>query len=207
MQGLKPAGSHSPPTSRPSIANVEPIRPVGVSGLPGSTGPETPVVSVAPRDLGIPFTPPAPKSPAPQPPPPPDFNKPPYSKPIGPVFQGDEWTPLLDKLEEKGIKFLVACETLGQGLNLPIQTLRPTGLHYNIMALDELTITEITKDYWWIMYEVIVDSLEFKDLVGRKRSLIERLQRNLRRSQSQGRWDVPCDILISLGFTEPRLYE
>ena len=75
------------------------------------------------------------------------------------------------------------------------------------MALDELTITEITKDYWWIMYEVIVDSLEFKDLVGRKRSLIERLQRNLRRSQSQGRWDVPCDILISLGFTEPRLYE
>ena len=219
MQGLKLTGSYSPPASRGrsrslSVVNVEPGRPggdSGVSSLPGSTrssGPGTPIVSIAPAwNLGIPITPPSPNSPAPQPPPPPDFDKSPYCKPIGPVFQGDEWTPLLDRLEDKVIKFLVACETLGQGLNLPIQTLRPTGLHYNVSALDEQTIGEITKDCWWIMYEVIVDALEWKDLVGQKRSLLERLQRNLRQSQPQVRWDVPCDILISLGFTEPWLYE
>lgn len=214
MQGLKLTDSHSTPTSHhPSVVNVESIRPhhdLGVSGLPDSTessAPGTPIVPFAPEGLGIPFTPPPPKSPAPQPPPPPDFDKPPYSKPIGPVFQGDEWTPLLDRLEDKVIKFLVACETLGQGLNLPIQRLRPTGLHYNVMALDEQTIMEITKDCWWIMYEVIVDALEWKDLMSRKRSLLERLKRNLRQSQPQVRWDVPCDILISLGFTEQWLYE
>jgi hypothetical protein len=49
-----------------------------------------------------------------------DFNKPPYAKPIGPVFDGDEWDPLVDRLEEKVIKFLVACETLAKGLNLPV---------------------------------------------------------------------------------------
>ena len=208
MQGLK---HHSAPTSRrPSIANIEPISP-RIPIFPGSSessAPGTPVIRASLEDFGIiPFTPPLPKSPTLQQPPPPDFDKPPYSKPIGPVFEGDEWTPLLDRLEDKVIKFLVACETLGQGLNLPIQKLRSTGLHYNVLALDEQTIKEITRDCWWIMYEVIVDGLQWTDLVGRKVSLLERLKRNLRQSQPQARWDVPCDILISLGFTEPWLYE
>lgn len=209
MQGLKLAGT----SRRPSIINVERIRPhhdLGISGLPGSAESSTPGTPIAPvtlEDLGIPFTTPAQKSPTPKPPPPPDFDKPPYSKPIGPIFQGDEWTPLLDRLENKVIKVLVACETLGQGLNLPIQRLRPAGLHYNVLALDEQTIREITRDCWWIMYEIIVDALEWKDLMSRKQSLLERLKRNLRQSQPQVRWDVPCDILISLGFTEPWLYE
>jgi len=117
MQALKQAGTQSAPTSRrPSVVSVEPIRS-HIPGFPGSTessAPGTPVVQVSPEDFGmIPFTPPLPKSPAPQPPPPPDFDKAPYSKPIGPVFQGDEWAPLLDRPEDKVIKFLVACETLG----------------------------------------------------------------------------------------------
>ena len=203
MQGLKQSGTNSAPTSRrPSVVSVEPIR----SHIPVFPG--TPVVQVSPEDFGaIPFTPPPLKSPAPQPPPPPDFDKTPYSKPIGPVFEGDEWAPLVDRLEDEVIKFLVACETLGQGLNLPIQRLRSTGLHYNVLALDQETIKDITRDCWWIMYEVIVDGLRWTDLVSRKASLLERLKRNLRQSQPQARWDVPCDILISLGFTEPWLYE
>ena len=211
MQGLKQAGTHSAPTSRrPSVVSVEPIRS-HIPGFPGSTessAPGTPVVQVSPEDFGmIPFTPPLPKSPAPEPPPPPDFDKAAYSKPIGPVFEGDEWAPLLDRLEDKVIKFLVACETLGKGLNLPVDKLRPTGLHYNLLALDEQTIAEITRDCWWIMYEVIADGLGWIDILNKKRSLIERLKRNLRQSQPQTRWDIPCDILISLGFTEPWLYE
>ena len=203
MQGLKQSGTNSAPTSRrPSVVSVEPIR----SHIPVFPG--TPVVQVSPEDFGtIPFTPPLLKSPAPQPPPPPDFDKTPYSKPIGPVFEGDEWAPLVDRLEDEVIKFLVACETLGQGLNLPIQRLRSTGLHYNVLALDQETIKDITRDCWWIMYEVIVDGLRWTDLVSRKASLLEPLKRNLRQSQPQARWDVPCDILISLGFTEPWLYE
>lgn len=207
MQGLKQASA--PTSRRPSVVSVEPIHPhIPVfPGSPESSAPGTPIVQVSPEDFGIiPFTPLS-KSPAPQQPPPPDFDKAPYSKPIGPVFEGDEWATLLERLEHKVIKFLVACETLDQGLNLPIQRLRPTGLHYNVLALDEETIKDITRDCWWIMYEVIVDGLLWTDLVSRKVSLLERLKRNLHQSQPQARWDVPCDILISLGFTEPWLYE
>lgn len=94
MQGLKQAGTHSAPNSRrPSVVSVEPIRP-HIPVFPGSTessAPGTPVVQVSPEDFGsLPFTPPLPKSPSPQQPPPPDFDKAPYSKPIGTVFEGDQ---------------------------------------------------------------------------------------------------------------------
>jgi hypothetical protein len=92
-------------------------------------------------------------------------------------------------------------------LNLSVENLRPSGLHYNILALDEQTIVEITRDCWWIMYEVIADGLEWMDILNKKCSLLERLKRNLRQSQPQTRWDIPCDILISLGCTEPWLLE
>jgi len=150
MQGLEQVGTNSAPTSRrPSVVSVEPIRS-HIPVFPGSTessAPGTPAVQVSPEDFGmIPFTPPLLKSPAPQPPPPPDFDKAPYSNPTGPVFEGDEWARLVDRLEDK-----VACDTLGQGLNLPIQRLRSTGLHYNVLSLDEETLKDITRDCWWIM--------------------------------------------------------
>ena len=214
-QGIKSIGIYSATSSRrPSISIpiFHPQRDSETSSrrpsIPGSVespAPGTPAIRY-PHDFG-PMTPPPPEYPAPEPLPIPDFDKSPYAKPIGPVFEGDEWTRLVDRLEDKVIKFLVACETLGQGLNLPIQKLRPTGLHYNILALDEQTILEITRDCWWIMYEIISDGLGWKDILNRKRSLLERLKRNLRQSQPYVRWDIPCDILISLGFTEPWLYE
>ena len=55
--------------------------------------------------------------------------------------------PLIDRLDDKGIKILVACESLAMGLNLPVQKLQPTGRHYNIMVMDEQTLVEIiTRD-------------------------------------------------------------
>jgi len=145
--------------------------------------------------------------PKPKRPPVPDFDKPPYAKPFGRVFGGDEWDPLVDRLEDKAIKFLVACEMLAQGLNIPVEDLLHTGLHYNILALDEQTIVEITRDCWWIMYEVIADGLRWTDILNEKRSLLERLKRNLRQSQPRSRWEIPCEILIKLGCTEPWLHE
>ena len=211
-QGIKPTGIHSAPSSRRPTISIPAIhsrrdsgssgRRPSISGSLGSSATGTPAVRY-PHDFG-PITPPL-KSPAH--PPIPDFDKPPYAKPVGPVFDGDEWDPLVDRLDDKVIKFLVACETLAKGLNLPIQKLRPTGLHYNVLALDEQTIVEITRDCWWIMYEVIADGLGWMDILNKKRSLLERLKRNLRQSQPQTRWDIPCDVLISLGFTEPWLYE
>ena len=146
-------------------------------------------------------------TPASQPPPIPDFDNPPYTKPIGPVFEGDEWDPLVERLEDKVIKVLVACESLARCLNMPVERLRPTGRHFNILALDELTIVEITRDCWWIMYEIISEGLGWVDLLNKKRWLLERLKRNVRQSQPETRWDVPCDILIALGFKDPWLYK
>jgi hypothetical protein len=212
-QGIKPTGVHSAPSSgRPSI-NIPAIhtrRDSATSsrrpsfGSVESSAPGTPVVRY-PHDSWL-MTPP-PKSPVLELPPIPDFDKPPYAKPVGPVFNGVEWDPLVDRLEDKVIKFLVACETLAQGLNLPVESLRRTGFHYNILALDEQTILEITRDCWWIMYEVITERLGWMDIVNKKRSLLERLKRNIRQSQPYTRWDIPCDILISLECTEPWLYE
>jgi hypothetical protein len=79
-------------------------------------------------------------------PPCPDLDHPPYAKPVGPVFEGEEWNPLVDRLDDKLIKILVACEYLAKGLNLPVHKLQRTGLHYNIIALDEQTLVEITRD-------------------------------------------------------------
>jgi len=91
--------------------------------------------------------------------------------------------PLINRLDDKVIKILVACEYLAKGLNLRVQKLQPTGLHYNIMALDEQTLVEITRDCWYIMYEIIADGLGWTELLNTKRSLLERLKRNLRQSQ------------------------
>ena len=204
--GIKPTGMHSAPSSRrPSISTRRDfgtsVRRPSIPSLE-SSAPETPNIRY-PYD----FPPMTPPSPASQPPPIPDFDSPPYAKPIGDVFEGDEWNPLVERLEDKVIKVLVACESLARCLNLPVQRLRPTGLHFNILALDELTIVEITRDCWWIMYEIISEGLGWVDLLNKKRWLLERLKRNVRQSQQETRWDVPCDILISLGFKDPWLYK
>ena len=213
-QGIKPTETHSAPSSRrPSISvAISTRRDSGTSSrrpsIPvslESSAPGTPNIRY-PSDFP-PMTPP-PKTPTtPQPPPIPDFDSPPYAKPIGHVFEGDEWDPLVERLEDKVIKVLVACESLARCLNMPVQRLRPTGLHFNILALDELTIVEITRDCWWIMYEIISEGLGWVDLLNRKRWLLERLKRNVRQSQPETRWDVPCDILISLGFKDPWIYK
>jgi len=212
MQGIQPIHSRSGTSSRrPSvtIASFLPQRDSEISSRHSvsvsveSSVPGTPIVQY-PYDL-------RPNTPPEDPvmlelPPIPDFDKSPFAKPMGPVFEG-EWAPFVNRLEDEVVEFLVACETLAQGLNFPIQKLRPLGLHSNILALDEQTILEITRDCWWIMYEIISEQLGWNDILNRKRSLLERLKRNLRQSQPCIRWDVPCDILISLGFTEPWLYE
>ena len=203
QQGRKPIGVSSAPTSRrgsivqiPVLSRRPSIASIGSSG------------AVFNESDFQPETPPATKTPVPDPAPPiPDFDHPPYAKPLGRVFEGDEWDPLVDRLDDKAIKILVACEYLAKGLNLPFQKLQRTGLHYNIMALDEETLVEITRDCWYIMYEIIADGLGWTDLLNRRRSLLERLKRNVRQSQPRARWDIPCDILLSLGFTESWLYE
>ena len=210
-QGIKPFdiySTHFPipiPVRRDSGASS---RRQSIAGSLESSTPGTPVVRL-PHDFCPMTPPPPPKTPARERPPIPDFDQPPYAKPVGRVFCGDQWDPLVDGLEDKVIKFLIACETLAKGLNLSAERLSAarTGLHHNVLALDEQTITEITRDCWWIMFEVIADGLRWRDILNTKRSLLERLKRNLRQSQPQARWDIPCDILISLGFMEPWLYE
>jgi hypothetical protein len=56
------------------------------------------------------------------------------------------------------------------------------------------------------MYEIISRGYTWYELV-QEGSLLERLMRNLRQSQSTLRWDIPCDIMLALGFTEKWLYE
>ena len=136
----------------------------------------------------------------------PDFNEPPYANASGPVFGTEEWTSLIDKLEDNVQQVLLACQSVAESVNLDERDLRWTGLHYNIVALDEMTIREITRDCWYIMYEIISIGYTWYELV-QEGSLLERLMRNLRQSQSTLRWDIPCDIMLALGFTEKWLYE
>jgi hypothetical protein len=187
----------SPPSSRRQIDSEPP-----------SLSPDSPLISAGSKTDIIPHILFPSKDSIPLTIPPcPDLVLPPYVNAVGPVFEGEEWNPLVDRLDDKVIKNLVACEYLAKALNLPVQKLQRTGLHYNIMALDEKTIVEITRDCWYIMYEIIADGLGWTELLDRKRSLFERLKRNLRQSQPRARWDIPCDALLSLGFTESWLYE
>ena len=78
-------------------------------------------------------------------PPLPDFDKPPYAKPIGPVFQEPEWTALANHLHDKNVQLLTACVSIATILNLPITTLRPTHLHRNVIELGETVIRQITR--------------------------------------------------------------
>jgi hypothetical protein len=179
-----------------------PSSPRQIDSEPPSLSPDSSLISAASGTDIIPNIPLPSKDSVPLTIPPcPDLDHPPYAKPLGPVFEGEEWDPLVDRLDDKVIKILVACEYLAKGLNLHVQKLQRTGLHYNIMALDEQTLVEITRDCWYIMYEIIADGLEWTELLNTKRSLLERLKRNLRQSQPRARWDIPCDILLSLGFT------
>ena len=136
----------------------------------------------------------------------PDLDKPPYAKPVGSVFWGEEWTPLMNRLDDKVSKIVCVCQSIALNLNVPVQHIWRTGFQYNILALDDLTIAEITRDCWLLVYEIISKGYAWQDLVS-EGHIIARVKRNLRQSQPRLRWDVACDDMLSLGFTEQWLYE
>lgn len=169
-------GSHSTASSRrPGLSHpaVESRRSSATStGRPSipksieSSGPTSPVFCDANNP---PFTAPAC----------PDLDQPPYAKPLGSVFHGDEWAPFMDRLDDNVIKVVNVCQSIALHLNTSVERLSYSGLHYNILALDELTIAEITRDCWLLIYEIICKGLyEWNDLL-RERNILARVKCNL----------------------------
>lgn len=209
-QGLKSSDVKSAPTSRrPSVSQS-----VSDSRRPSASSSRRPSISSSVassrRDSivtdNLENKPPPPKPSSPSVPACPDLDHPPYAKPLGSAFQGDEWTPLFDRLDDRVIKVINVCQSVAINLNMPVEDISWTGLHYNILALDDLTIAEITRDCWMIIYEIIGKGYEWTALLE-EHNIVARVKRNLRQSQPQIRWEVACDTMISLGFTDKWLYE
>jgi len=208
--GHSPTGTQSTPTSRrPSLTGFRrpsassSRRPSVVSS--GDSSRRSSVVAYDPES-DQPPTPPPPKPSPPPVPPCPDLFKPPYAKPLGSVFQGEDWDPLINILDERIIKVIGVCQSVAINLNMDVDDISWTGLHYNIWALDDITIADITRDCWMIMYEIIGRGYEWAGLLEES-NLLARVKRNLRQSQPRLRWDVACDTMLSLGFTDTWLYE
>jgi len=139
-------------------------------------------------------------------PPLPDFDKPPYAKPIGPVFQEPEWTDLANRLHDKNVQLLTACVSIATILNLPITTLRPTHLHRNVIELGETVVREITRSSWYISYKLLTINYTWEELLE-EGFILETIKRNVRMSQPIEHMENACEILLSLGFTDDWLYE
>ena len=132
--------------------------------------------------------------------------EPPYSQPIGSVFYGDEWTPLVNSLDHEVIEIIGVCQASAVNLNMDIEDIAWTSLHLNIIGLDALTITDITRNCWMIIYEILRNGYRWKFLLE-ERNILARVKRNLRQSQPRLRWDVACETMLSLGFRDEWLYD
>ena len=143
------------------------------------------------------FTPPPEPSPTlplkPAVPPSSNLFEQPYVKPLGAVFCGDEWTPVIDSLDDNVIRLIGVCQTVAVNINMDIDDISWSGFHSNILALNELTIADIMRDCWMIMYEVICKGYGWMALCE-ERNIIARVKHNLRESQPRMRWNGAFEV-------------